>query len=53
MLSPELASQCIQGDVGFCQFIKPLYPANLSPYCIIALFVGNNDDIRKKCIINY
>ena len=51
LLSPELASQCTQGNVGFCQFIEPLYPVNLSPYCIIALFVGNNEDIKNKCII--
>ena len=50
LLSSDMDSQCTKGDVGFCRFIEPLYPVNLSPYCVVNLFVGNRDDVKRRCI---
>ena len=51
LLTPEIESRCVHGNAGFCQFIEPLYPVNLSPYCIITLFVGNSENIKDRCTV--
>ena len=52
VLSENEAIRCSRTENGYCQFVDPLYPTNISKFCIIALFLGNKDKIKKLCIVH-
>ena len=51
MLSESQATRCTTTEDGYCQFVDPLYPTNVSKFCIIALFLGNREMVRKLCTV--
>jgi hypothetical protein len=43
--------KCSQPIMGFCFVKSPIYETNLSKLCVIALFLQNEENIRKYCKI--
>ena len=38
LLTKEEVTRCTSHTEGFCQFISPLYPSNVSKFCVIAVY---------------
>ena len=49
MLTDDEAKQCANPLVSFCEFKSPIYPVNWSKFCLIALFMGSDERIKKLC----
>lgn len=52
LLSENEANRCARTENGYCQFVDPLYPTNVSKFCIIALFLGNKERVKKSCVVH-
>lgn len=49
LLQESEITDCLSPHFDYCSVKSPVYPVNLSKYCIIALFLNNTVNIRNYC----
>ena len=49
IMTDEEAKLCSSPLVSFCKFISPIYPANKNTFCLVALFIGQEQRIKQLC----
>ena len=49
LLKPADVQQCLHHSLKFCTLNQPIYPVNLSPLCIISLFMNKPSHVGLFC----
>ena len=49
MLNEEEAKSCLSAKQGLCDFSSPIFPINVSKFCLIALFTQNKVKAKELC----